>query len=86
MHAVFFNQNTSHNLLIHTLNSFEYKFEFAKIFKFEADPPMWPPRRIRSYNVALPRGSDPVVWPPPWDPILRYGPSRGIVTMNMYVR
>jgi hypothetical protein len=33
------------------------------------------PRRIRSYGVAPPAGSNPTVWPSPRDRILRCGPS-----------
>ena len=39
---------------------------------------VWPPRGIESYGVAPPAGSNPTVWPPPGDPILRCGPPRGI--------
>ncbi len=97
LHAVFLNQNSSHNPLIHppkavsniNLNSSRYS-------NSKQIPRCGPPG-----------GSYPTMWPSPGDPIprcgppplffifyflfLQYpilwcGPSRGIVTMNMYVR
>jgi hypothetical protein len=44
------------------------------------DQILWcgPPRGIKSYGVAPPRGSNPTLWPLPRDQILWYGPPRFI--------
>jgi hypothetical protein len=41
-----------------------------------------PPEDFRSYGVAPPVGSNPMVWPPPRDRILRCGPSRKIDSLG----
>ncbi len=90
LHAVFFIKTRLSAPWYIPESCFKYKFEFAKIFEFEADPPLCPPpqdsilrcspsRRIKSYDVAPCVGSNPMVWPLPQDQILRcVPPPRGI--------
>jgi hypothetical protein len=75
----FFHQNTSPGPLIHTLKLFQnINSNSPRYLNSKLIPWCGPPRRIRSYNVAPPAGSNPTMWSPPRDRILRCGPSRRI--------